>query len=679
MKRTISFIVVLAMIFSLMMTVLPASAAEYYAINTSTEDPAVTYGQTPSVKLWPNGVYAQSFEAHADIVGISFGCWNDGTTNDVEVSFYQYNTDITTSIAGTAVLTTTVSATQGQDATNLISLPSTLPAGKYVIKLAVGADYLILAQAPKAPGAEIYTNEVTGLESGNAVIMAVYSEKPEGISDASEIKPDVENKLTMPIKGTLSVTSGTYIIDLNGQTWTDTQEFINVSGSANVTIKDSVGGGRIVSTSGDTILMGGGTLTLDNVTVKAPQGSADALFINDGSITIKNSTLYAGKAALDLSQRGTGADVVVENVTFAGYPDDPNNRTSAIEFRHNNKTVTLKGDNKFNNNTIIIRNDCTKPVAELIKCDDENASFALVDDTRTYSDGSNTWSYKTISYTYTAPVVKVPAFTTYTISLSTGISIEYLVENATENTKVQVNGVDLESDSYTYDEVEYTRFTFSDFGPQQMGDVFEATLIVDGVEKDTLEASVKAYCDEIIASEDATSKLSLLAKDILAYGAAAQNYKNYNKDALVNADVEASGNTYNTPKDKSIVLYTMSNPSVTWKYATVEFANTIKLVLAFEGEADMVKAVISDVEYEFETIETDDNGYSYVIVDSFTPDQFNEEIDATAYLDGTAVSKTIRYSVGSYANKKGNADNALADLVQAMTIYGESVAAYLVG
>lgn len=505
------------------------------------------------------------------------------------------------------------------------------------------------------------------------------------VSSHTQIVPGI-NKLTQNIDAGAArkdFTAGEYLIDLNGYTWESGNVVFEVNG-ATVKVYDSSDSktGKILSTANDAINVESGKLTLEDVTVVTEGGNGDALFVNGGELNVIRTTLKAQKAGIDMNCSPAAVSVVVDSAIFAGTPTTVGARTCAIEFRRNDPNVTLKGDIQFNESTILRRTyygdspNCTETnLNNLISCADGASAVYGADNA--FVDGSNNCISNEI--TYKAPVVTVPTFADYTISLSTAISIEYLVKNATEDTKVQVNGVDLESDSYTYNEVEYTRFTFSDFGPQQMGDVFEATLIVDGEEKGKLEASVKAYCDAIIASEDASSKLSLLAKDILAYGAAAQNYKNYNKDALVNADVEASGNKYNTPEDKSIVLYTMSNPSVTWKYATVEFANTIKLVLAFEGEADMVKAVISDVEYEFKTIETDDNGYSYVIVDSFTPDQFNEEIDATAYLDGTAVSKTIRYSVGSYANKKGNADNALADLVQAMTIYGESVAAYLVG
>lgn len=408
MKKTISFVVVLAMILSLAMTVLPVSAA-YNAITTSTEDPSATYAVGASVRLWANSVYAQSFEANADIVGISFGCWEGGSGANVEVSFYAYDTDITTSIAGTAALTTTVNAEQGQNASAVIELPSTLPAGKYVIKLALALDQgFHMAQGTAAEGAEIYVSEVTGLATGNAVIMAIYTEASTDapITNASQISSG-ETVLTQDISGALNVTSGTYVIDLAGHTWSHNNVALTVGGTADVTVKDSVGGGKIAVRPNDATQVDGGKLTLDNVTVSADGGGMDAIFVNAGTVIVKNSTLIATKAGIDVSQNGDSATIVVDGATFGVYKgaEDPS-RSCAIEFRNSNKDIELKGDIKFENNLILRRDVGTETPSDVASLFDfGEGSSAKFSEAGEVIEGR--WTPNTIEYSYEAPKTPV--------------------------------------------------------------------------------------------------------------------------------------------------------------------------------------------------------------------------------------------------------------------------------
>ena len=72
-------------------------------------------------------------------------------------------------------------------------------------------------------------------------------------------------KLTNNITGSLTASSGTYVIDLAGKTWSATTSIaLNVNG-ASVKLIDTVGGGKIIVTQNDAVEVNGGTLTAEGV------------------------------------------------------------------------------------------------------------------------------------------------------------------------------------------------------------------------------------------------------------------------------------------------------------------------------------------------------------------------------------------------------------------------------
>ena len=103
MKKVISLVVVLAMLFTLSIAALPASAAlnpaDYYAVNTTTNSSAYALGPT-FIMNKDTGMFAQAIEFKQDVVGLAFGCWEkakDGSST-VDISFYEYGSDISSSI-----------------------------------------------------------------------------------------------------------------------------------------------------------------------------------------------------------------------------------------------------------------------------------------------------------------------------------------------------------------------------------------------------------------------------------------------------------------------------------------------------------------------------------------------------------------------------------------------------
>ena len=207
-----------------------------------------------------------------------------------------------------------------------------------------------------------------------------------------------ETKLTQDITGTLVASSGTYVIDLAGYTWKNsTAVALNVNG-ADVTIIDSVGGGKIIVTQNDAIEVNSGKLTAKGVTIVSDNSGGDALFVNGGTTVVEDCTLYAKKAGIDVSQNGNSATITVKGGTFAGTYSAAEDRTCAIEFRNNDKTLTLSGDITFTNDLILRRNECTKALTEVITAG-TNSEITYGEDASV--EGYDNYIANTISYTYT--------------------------------------------------------------------------------------------------------------------------------------------------------------------------------------------------------------------------------------------------------------------------------------
>ena len=216
MKRMVSLVVVLAMVLSLSLAAIPVSALDtsnLYAVNTTTNNSAYALG--PTFKMDQEvGMFAQTVTFPADVVGLAFGCWEaakDGTST-VDISFYEYDTDLATSIAGTAEQTITVNVKEGQYGGGVsgygeYDLNSKLPAGKYVVKFHNTTDtglHLGLGTATSAVSGSYAENANNSLGGNSAICMTFFTEKPEGIASPDDfVEGGTVNKLVRNISGTI--------------------------------------------------------------------------------------------------------------------------------------------------------------------------------------------------------------------------------------------------------------------------------------------------------------------------------------------------------------------------------------------------------------------------------------------------------------------------------------------
>ncbi len=193
-------------------------------------------------------------------------------------------------------------------------------------------------------------------------------------------EPNVINKLTADITGAIELDGDKYFtLDLAGHKWTNDQSAITLK-MGTVYVYDSVGGGAVITSSSDAIVMGNGSAKLENISVVAGGDGMDAIFCNGGNLTVLNCTLSAPKAGINVANASEAvyyearSVVTVKDGKFANYAGskDSLGRNCAIEIRNNADEITLLGDITFENNRIISKIANIKTIKEAITV---NATF----------------------------------------------------------------------------------------------------------------------------------------------------------------------------------------------------------------------------------------------------------------------------------------------------------------
>jgi len=234
--------------------------------------------------------------------------------------------------------------------------------------------------------------------------------------------------------------------------------------------------------------------------------------------------------------------------------------------------------------------------------------------------------------------------------------------------------------------------TYMGINAKEMGDEFTATLYA--VDADgrvhygpTQTSSIKSYLLEKMSAPTASLVFKTMAVDMLKYGAAAQVSLKYDTENLVTADLTEEQLSYATkgiPEatdcsaitgngvniNTSVLVATRVELGLSCIYSNATDPNTVKCVITdSEGKvlAELATANMAGVMYSAK-------------YDNVGARQMREPIMATFYDGETAISKTLTWNIESYVAQiraKTTATETEIAMVNAMLIYGDSVAAYL--
>lgn len=256
-----------------------------------------------------------------------------------------------------------------------------------------------------------------------------------------------------------------------------------------------------------------------------------------------------------------------------------------------------------------------------------------------------------------------------------------------------MNGKSVLVGEYTIENGEYV-FAFTGIAPQCMGERIDAELLRlrpygDGEVDITCATkkgySVKANAEALLAAygeetDDSSRALVQFVTDLLTYGAAAQNYKDYNVDNLANGNVSGLG----TPSDalpdgtdRNLTTHAETLGNVCFSAVSVWFDNVNKIVLSLNSaeNAKLIVKIGDRTVGEYTDLDT-----------TFRTDAIHATDFGTVYTfelyENDTLVQTLTYSVNSYVYAmmdKIDEDGQLtqmAVLARALYRYGASAVAY---
>ena len=191
----------------------------------------------------------------------------------------------------------------------------------------------------------------------------------------------------------------------------------------------------------------------------------------------------------------------------------------------------------------------------------------------------------------------------------------------------------------------------------------------------------------------AADKLKTLCANLLRYGAAAQTYKGYRTDALVDSAMTDAHRAYLTDLDTVTFgnnnqnLSDLDNPTVQWVGKTLLLDSKITLryvvnMANYTGKIEDLSLRVRYTNYKGEEVTAVVTGaqpygttagrYSFDF-DGLLAAELRCAVSAAVYAGDTRLSGTMIYSVDSYGS---NFDGTLGDLCKSMLAYSDVALAY---
>ena len=232
------------------------------------------------------------------------------------------------------------------------------------------------------------------------------------------------------------------------------------------------------------------------------------------------------------------------------------------------------------------------------------------------------------------------------------------------------------------------RFTFNGIAPQLMGDAIVAELVYNGEVVDTAdEFSIENYLKtmlkkdryELAVTKEQCNALHTLATELLHYGAAAQSYRDYKTDALVNSGI-GNSTSFDAEGVESVKAQTTpaSDGSVRFKTATVRFdsVNSLRFDFAIgDCELSRITVTIAGKTYTEKDFVLTGEGIYSVYTDGITARNFDKAVTAVLYLSDTEMH-SVTYSVNSYV-KAMHQSEKMGTLAKAVYNYGIAAEAFI--
>ncbi len=276
-----------------------------------------------------------------------------------------------------------------------------------------------------------------------------------------------------------------------------------------------------------------------------------------------------------------------------------------------------------------------------------------------------------------------------TLNLGSTLTIDYYAKVLSGNESAQMKftsssgKVTVVDGVYDKDMGAY-KYSYTGINPQCMNDNIKAELILNDnvlAVKDTY--SVKSYCDNQIKKNASALKMNstqfnafrTLLADLLVYGGASQNYKDYKADMLASAadwvQNNKSGDS-NPVGVKEVIGNQDANNKV--KSLGLNMANVNKIYFKFIAESDAV-VMLNGAIVDLSAVKNE-NGVYTLYTDDIKATEFDNVYTLTIEKGGNVVS-TVKYNVNAYIQSKKD-DATVGEIVNALYNYGYSAEKYVI-
>ena len=243
----------------------------------------------------------------------------------------------------------------------------------------------------------------------------------------------------------------------------------------------------------------------------------------------------------------------------------------------------------------------------------------------------------------------------------------------------------------------YYYFTLTGITAVQMGNEIKATLHMekDGAPylSNTDLYSVATYAYSQLRKDGAAKTLKTLCADLLIYGSAAQTFKGYRTDALVDSTMTEADRAYCSDTEAVVfgnnnsILDDVDVPDVTWvgKSLSLESKVVLKFIFDTASYAGNPEELTLRITYtthagEVQTVTlSDPTPYGNVSTryafdfDGLLAAELRSVVNVAVFAGETQVSSTLRYSADTYGNNK---TGTLLTLCKALFAYSDSAKAF---
>ena len=221
-------------------------------------------------------------------------------------------------------------------------------------------------------------------------------------------------------------------------------------------------------------------------------------------------------------------------------------------------------------------------------------------------------------------------------------------------------------------------FSYKGINPQCMSDTIKAELLLDGKAVDVIENySVKTYCDNLIARESSLdftynqlTAFRALVADMLTYGAASQEYRNYNTQnpADSSAWVKEYKSTFYVPEGvRNVTGNSDLNNCVTALGVNVSNVNKVYFKMKL---TDAVTVLLNGKEVDLSTLIKNDDGTVTLYSNDIYATGFDDIYTLKLVKDDIVIT-TVEYNVNAYISKM-HENNSVGKIVKALSNYGAS-------